>query len=233
MPAANNPLVVRPSRRCAQKTGRALWSTRHGGCYKGNVIVYLRKVIPSSFRARGQPPPPGPGLAALFSGFLGIGIIGFGGVLPWARRMVVEQRAWLSATEFVDLLALCQFLPGPNIVNMAVAIGARFRGVAGSAAAVVGLLAAPMVIVIALGSLYARYAQIPVVGRAFAGLAAAASGLVVAMAIRIAAPLRGHVAGIAAACITFAAVAVLRLPLLPTMLAMAPMSILLCRRFPA
>ena len=174
-----------------------------------------------------------PSLGALFAGFFGIGIVGFGGVLPWARRMVVEQRLWLAPGEFTDLLALCQFLPGPNIVNMAVAIGARFRGVAGSAAAVAGLLAAPMAIVVALGGVYARYEHVPAVARGFTGLAAAATGLVVAMAVRIAAPQRGHAAGIGVALLTFAAVALLRTPLLPTMLVLAPVSVVLCRRWPA
>ncbi len=168
----------------------------------------------------------------MFAGFFGIGIIGFGGVLPWARRMVVDQRCWLTAGEFTDLLALCQFLPGPNIVNMAVAIGARFHGARGSVVAVVGLLAAPMVIVIGLGGVYARYEHIPMVGRAFGGLAAAATGLIIGMAVRIAAPQRGHAMGIAMAVTTFAGVALLRTPLLPTMLIMAPLSVLLCRRFP-
>jgi chromate transporter len=147
--------------------------------------------------------------------------------------MVVDQRHWLTAGEFTDLLALCQFLPGPNIVNMAVAIGARFRGAPGSVAAVFGLLAAPMVIVVALGGIYARYEHIPMVGRAFGGLAAAATGLIIAMAVRIAAPQRGNAMGIAMALVTFAGVALLRTPLLPTMLIMAPLSVLLCRRFPA
>ena len=176
--------------------------------------------------------PVTPGLAALFSGFFGIGIIGFGGVLPWARRMLVEQRQWLTPAEFNDTLALCQFLPGPNIVNMSVAIGARYRGWAGSLACMSGLLAAPLVIVMLLGGVYARFSAIPVVAHAFAGLAAAASGLVIAMAVKVAGPLRRHWAGIAVAIIAFAAIAVLRTPLLPTMLVMAPASILICRRWP-
>ncbi len=174
-----------------------------------------------------------PGLGTLFIAFFRISVVGFGGVLPWARRMVVEQRRWLNAAEFNDLLALCQFLPGPNIVNVAVALGARFRGWPGSLAALLGLVAAPMAIVIGLGSLYGRYGQIPVVARAFEGLAAAASGLVVAMVIKVAGPLRGNWAGIAVAAVAFAAIALLRLPLLPTMLVMAPIGIALCRRFPA
>ena len=174
-----------------------------------------------------------PGLPALFVGFFGVGIIGFGGVLPLARRMVVEQRQWLTATEFTDLLALCQFLPGPNIINMAVAIGARLCGPLGSVTSVVGLLAAPMAIVMALGGIYARFQQVPMVGHAFAGLAAAATGLMIAMALRIAAPQSRYVPGIAIAAVTFAAVTVVRTPLLPTMAVMAPISVMLCRRFPA
>ena len=174
-----------------------------------------------------------PDLAELFAGFFWIGIVGFGGVLPWARRMMVEQRRWLTGAEFNDVLALCQFLPGPNIVNMAVANGARFRGIPGSVAALLGLMVAPMVIVIGLGGVYQQYGHIPVVARALGGLAAAASGLVVAMALRIAAPLRRHWAGAAVAVAGFGAVALLRLPLLPTMLVLAPLSIAVCRRWPA
>ena len=162
---------------------------------------------------------PTPRLSSLFAGFFSIGIVGFGGVLPWARRMIVEQRMWLTPSEFNDLLALCQFLPGPNIVNMAVALGGRFRGVAGSAACLVGLLAAPMVIVILLGGkIYLEFRDLPAIGRGFAGLAAAASGLVVTMAIKVAASLSGSLSAMIVAAIAFLAIAVLHLPLLPTML---------------
>ena len=170
-----------------------------------------------------------PTLTDLFRGFFGIGIVGFGGVLPWARRMVVEQRRWLTSAEFLDLLALCQFLPGPNVVNLAVALGTRFRGVPGAVAALAGLLAAPIIIVIALGTVYARYSEHPVVRHAFTGLAAAASGLVVAMACRIAWPIRHQPLAIGIAVAAFIAIALVRLPLLPTMLAMASASVLLHR----
>ena len=171
-----------------------------------------------------------PTLADLFRGFFGIGIVGFGGVLPWARRMVVDQRRWLSAAEFLDLLALCQFLPGPNVVNLAVALGTRFRGAPGAASALAGLLAAPILIVIALGTVYARYSGHPVVRHALTGLAAAASGLVISMACRVAWPIRKQPLGIGVAVTAFIAIALVRLPLLPTMLVMASLSVLLHRR---
>lgn len=167
-----------------------------------------------------------PGCGELARGFCGIGLMGFGGVLPWARRMVVEQRSWLSAAEFTDLLALCQFLPGPNIVNFSVALGARFQGVRGAVSALAGLLAAPCAIVVALGALYARYGGLPPVRRAFIGLSAAAAGLVVANAIKIAWPLRARLRPVLVAVTAFAALTVLRLPLLPSLLVLAPLSIL-------
>ncbi|MBB3610715.1 chromate transporter [Rhizobium sp. BK602] len=171
-----------------------------------------------------------PTSAELFTGFLFLGLIGFGGVLPLARRMVVEERRWLSGEEFTDLLGLCQFLPGGNIINMSVAIGLKFRGVAGAFAALLGLIAAPTVIVIALGMLYDRFHDDPHIRHLFAGLAAAAAGLLVSMAIKIMLPLRRKPVAIAIVALCFIAIAVLRLPLLPTMLVLAPLSILLTWR---
>ncbi len=179
-----------------------------------------------------MPPPPlpvPPSLSALFGGFLEVGMLGFGGVLPLARRMIVERRRWLAAAEFTDLLALCQFLPGPNVVNLAIALGGRFRGPAGALAAVSGLLGGPIALVIVLGAVYGRYAGVPAVAHAMQGLAAAASGLVMATALRIAAPLRRRPGGAAVAVATLLAVAVFRLPLPLVLLVLAPVGMLLAR----
>ena len=170
-------------------------------------------------------------LGQLFRGFCLIGLSGFGGVLPWARRMVVEQRRWLTAGEFTDMLGLCQFLPGGNIMNVTIALGARFHGVVGAMVAFIGLMAAPVACVIALGVIYDQYAQHPVVRRAFAGLAAAASALVLANALKIAAPLRSHPIGIAVAAVTFVSIAIMRWPLPPVLLVMAAASTLFAWRF--
>ena len=176
--------------------------------------------------------PAPPTLGELFRGFLGVGLMGFGGVLPWTRRMVVEQRGWLSGPEFTDLLALCQFLPGPNVANLSVALGTRFHGVPGALASLAGLLTAPVAVVLALGSLYARFGQHPEVRGAFEGLAAAASGLLVAMACRIAWPLRSSPAAVLIVALAFVAIALLRLPLLPTLLALAALGVLVMPRRP-
>jgi len=174
--------------------------------------------------------PAPPTLLQLFFGFLSVGMYGFGGVLPWARRMVVEKKRWLSAAEFTDMLGLCQFLPGGNIMNVTIALGARFHGVAGSAVAFVGLMAAPFTTVILLGLVYDRYSELPSVRHAFAGLAAAASALVLSNALKIAAPLRSRPFGIGVAVVTFVAIALLRLPLPWVLPLMAAISTLLVWR---
>lgn len=170
---------------------------------------------------------PLPSLSALFFGFLSTGICGFGGVLPWARRTIVERRKWLSAGEFTDLLGLCQLLPGPNVINLSVALGARFHGLPGAAAAFCGLMAAPMAVVLLLGLAYARLGQIPAVQHAFAGLSAAAAALVLATACRIAAPLCTRPLGAGVALLAFGTVTLLRLPLLLAVAALVPLSVLL------
>ena len=172
-------------------------------------------------------PPAGP--IAMFLAFLEVGLLGFGGVLPFARRMIVDQRRWLTAPEFTDLLALCQFLPGPNICNMTIALGRRYHGLPGALASILGLMGAPVTIAIGLGLIYARYGTLPAVAHGFAGLAAAASGLVLATAIKVGTPLRGKSVGLAVAGVSFVAIAVLRTPLLPTMLVLAPASVWLHR----
>ncbi|MEB7584887.1 chromate transporter [Serratia rubidaea] len=171
-----------------------------------------------------------PGNWALFQGFLLLGLIGFGGVLPLARRMLVEERRWLSGEQFTELLGLCQFLPGGNIINLSVAVGMEFRGLRGACCALLGLICAPTAIVVALGAVYARFQNDAHVQHLFAGLAAAAAGLLLATALKMLQPLRGRWLALAIAALCLLAIAWLRLPLLPTMLTLAPLSILLAWR---
>lgn len=170
------------------------------------------------------------GVGELFAGFLGLGLISFGGALPFVRRAVVDQRRWLSSEEFIDLLGLCQFLPGGNVINLSVAIGMRFRGALGALAAITGFIAVPSLIVIALGVVYAKTQHDPIVHHLFGGLAAAAAGLLVAMAMKVAKPLVRSPEGLFVAALMFLAIALLRLPLLPTMLVLTPLSIALAWR---
>jgi len=177
------------------------------------------------------PAPDRPTTSQIFFGFLLLGLTGFGGVLPMLRDMLVERRRWLTPEAFTELLSVCQFMPGGNAVNMSIAVGLTFRGVRGAVAGLLGLLAAPTVIVIGLGVVYARYADDPTLRHVFAGLAAAAAGLLISTALKIGMPLLKRPVGLAVAALVVLAVAVLRLPLVPTMLIMAPLGILACWKF--
>src|SRR5215471_4409802 len=118
-----------------------------------------------------------PTLIALFVAFAKMSLAGFGGVLVWARRGIVDQHRWMTADEFNETFALCHFLPGPNVVNLTFVFGSRFRGLAGAIAAFSGLVGPPVVIVIILAALYQRYGEIEVLRRILAGVACAAIGL--------------------------------------------------------
>src|SRR5574341_741526 len=100
-------------------------------------------------------------LGALFLGFLSIGARAFGGVLPWAHRVMVEERRWLAPADFAEVLALCQFLPGPNIGNASVVLGRRWFGLRGAVVAFFGLMALPLAGVLALAVRYAEWASNP------------------------------------------------------------------------
>ncbi|WP_429272183.1 chromate transporter [Paraburkholderia sp. EB58] len=173
---------------------------------------------------------PPPSVTEIFGGFLGLGLISFGGALPLARRAIVEQRRWLSASDFTDLLGLCQFLPGGNVINLSVAIGMRFRGLPGALAGLLGLIAGPSLVVIGLGVLYEHTQNDPHIRHLFAGLAAAAAGLLISMAVKIVLPLWRKPAAATIATLGFLAIALLRFPLLPTMLVLTPLSIYLASR---
>ena len=155
--------------------------------------------------------------AELFFAFNRLALQGFGGVLPVAQRELVEQKRWLTKPQFVDLLSVSQVLPGPNIVNLALALGDGYFGWRGAAAALAGLLTVPLVIVLALTTLYAQFAHLGLVSGALRGMGAVAAGLVISTALKLLGTLKSNAMGlplcllIAAA--TVAAVAGLRWPL--------------------
>jgi chromate transporter len=178
--------------------------------------------------ASAKPPTPPPTVPELFRAFATMSLHGFGGVLPWARRAIVEDKRWMTPQEFNEAFAVAQFLPGANVVNLAIVFGRRLHGAVGAAVALAGLLIPPVVIVLILGMLYARYGDVDALQRVLAGVAAAAAGLIVAIVLKMAQPLlRQGAAGIAIAAAGFVAVGVMRWPLPYVLLVLAPVSIAL------
>ena len=161
----------------------------------------------------------------LFLAFSQLALSGFGGVLPWAHRTLVENKGWLTQREFVETLALGQLLPGPNIGNMGVMIGYRFAGYAGAAAAIAGLVTGPFLIMIALGLLYRSYGTLPLVQHALSGMSAVAAGLVLATGVKMTTSLKRRRRPWLFTALALIGVGALRWPLLAVVGALAPFAI--------
>ncbi len=168
--------------------------------------------------------------AALFFAFNRLALRGFGGVLPWAQRTLVEEERWLSNREFVEMLALAQVLPGPNIGNLALMIGDRFFGLRGALAAITGMFAAPMVIVLALAMLYSGFSDQPTVAAALRGMGAVSAGLIVGTAVKLLRSSPPDRVGWAMLAATFATVGLVRWPLVWVMLGLGTLSVWLAWR---
>ncbi|MGL9621175.1 chromate transporter [Bradyrhizobium sp. U531] len=168
-----------------------------------------------------------PGLLDLFLAFARMSLAGFGGVLVFARRAIVEQHRWMTADEFNETFALCHFLPGPNIVNLSMVFGSRLRGIAGGVAAFAGLLLPPTLIMTVLAIVYARFGDLDLLRRSLAGISCAAVGLLIAVVFRMMTPLLKRMDPLALTLMlgVFLAIGVLRLPLPAVLLVAIPVSI--------
>jgi chromate transporter len=171
--------------------------------------------------------PAPPGALALFLAFAKMSLAGFGGVLAFARRGIVEEHRWMTADEFNETFALCHFLPGPNIVNLSVVFGSRFRGPIGAAAAFLGLVGPPMVLVTVLGAIYMRYGEVEAMRRTLAGVSCGAVGLLISVVFKMMLPLikRRDVAAFVVLVAVFIAIGLARLPLQAVLLVAVPLSI--------
>jgi chromate transporter len=168
-------------------------------------------------------------LGSLFLAFLKVSMYGFGGPIVWARRILIEERHWLSDSEFADILSFCQFLPGPNVVSITVCIGAKFRGPAGALASLAGFILLPWTVGFALGLMFLSYAQTALLQGVLRGIAAAAAGLIIATGIRLLLPHRRRPVALAFAASAFVGLGVAKLPLLTVVVGLVPLSIAMAR----
>jgi chromate transporter len=163
----------------------------------------------------------------LFFAFARMSLAGFGGVLAFARRGIVEQHQWMTADEFNETFALCHFLPGPNVVNLSVVFGARFAGIPGAIAAFAGLIGPPTLLVMILAVLYVQYGQVELLRRILAGISCGAVGLLIAVVVKMLMPLvkRRDLVGLMMMVLVFAAIGLWRWPLQAVLLVAVPVSI--------
>jgi chromate transporter len=165
-------------------------------------------------------------LAAIFFAFLRLGCTSFGGgTAGWVYREMVQRRGWIDEKTFLNELTVGQGLPGSNGVNMAVLVGRRLKGGLGAFAAPLGMLAGPFAIILALGTIYAKFGDHHSVHTVLDGMAAAVVGLSLATGINVVARGAPEPASVAIAAVTVLCVGVLGWPMLPVMLGLAPISI--------
>jgi chromate transporter len=170
---------------------------------------------------------PPPGLGELFAGFFKIGILGFGGVNALARRIIVEERRWMSERDYAELLGIGQVIPGPNIGNTTIMIGRRFGGLPGSLCAAAGLYSAPLTIVLLLATFYTEFGENPHVVSVIRGVALAAAGMILGNVLRSTERLRPEAWFYVIGALGILGAAVLRLPLWSLVFALGPLSVAL------
>jgi chromate transporter len=178
-----------------------------------------------------SPPPsvtPHVSLLALYRTFFWVGMFSFGGGLSsWLHREIVDIRGWMTDDQFFSGYSLTHVLPGVNSSNLAVYIGQHLRGASGAVVALLALLTGPFVVVIAAALAYQYLLQVPGFQAAVAGIAAAAIGMLVRLAFIAASKATTGVVPTLIMAIVFITVGFLRWPLVPVVLAMAPISIAL------
>jgi chromate transporter len=170
---------------------------------------------------------PSVSLDALFIAFLKVALCGPGSGIVWARRIAVEQRQWISEEEFSDILSLCQFMPGPNVIGIAVCVGVRVRGLIGAFAAASGFVLIPLTIGFLLGLLYLEHTHLAVLQRVLGGVSSVAAGMLIATGIRMLLPHRRHPQAWIVAGAAVIGLALAKLPLLVVLLGATLVSIVL------
>ncbi|HMN71495.1 MAG TPA: chromate transporter [Rhodoblastus sp.] len=166
-----------------------------------------------------------PSLLDMFLGWGWVGMMGFGGVTPWAHRMVVEKRGWLDDREYSALLGICQILPGPNTPNLCVVLGQRYAGLAGATVSILGLMTAPLLAIVAIGVAYDYLSGAQLVRIAVGGAASAVAGLVFAAGVKMARGARLDPVQVGICAAVFVAVGVFRAPLLLAVVIFGPLSV--------
>jgi chromate transporter len=160
--------------------------------------------------------------AELFLTFTKLALQGFGGVLAIVQRVLCDEKRWLTHEEFLETLAVAQVLPGPNVCNVSLMLGDRFFGLKGALSALAGMLVVPATLVLSIAAVAAPFAQEPMVRGALRGVAAVTAGMFIGTAVKLAGALRKspleRPALLTIFVAMFSAIALLRLPLLWTML---------------
>ena len=165
-------------------------------------------------------------LAEIFRTFFVIGATSFGGgVVAYLRQALVAQRGWLDDDQFMSALEISQTLPGLNATNMSVLVGSRLRGIPGATAALVGMCLPGSALLFVLGTLYGQHGERAAVAAALNGVAAAATGLLLATTYQLGSKELGGWADLLLVALTTVAVSVFHVSLPVTLVTLGPLAI--------
>ncbi|MBV9378557.1 MAG: chromate transporter [Alphaproteobacteria bacterium] len=168
------------------------------------------------------------GLPALSVAFFRLGVMSFGGgTAGWLYREIAERHRWIDDKEFLSGAALGRLVPGSSGVNLTIQVGQCLRGGVGAATAALALLSGPLAVVLALAAGYERVGQSHVLHAVLDGVAATAIGLTFATGLKLLQFNLGRVGPLAVTIATVLCVGVLRWPMIPVVLCIAPVSICL------
>ncbi|MBA8909837.1 chromate transporter [Aminobacter ciceronei] len=174
---------------------------------------------------------PAPGLGALFLACLKIGLLSFGGGLSdWLYQEFVLRNRWISDEDFASSLAISQMLPGANVVNLVICMGDDLRGLAGSIACVLGFLVGPFFAVIALSAVFDSLPDVTMLEAASNGVAYAALGLLLVICLKGVQRAMKFPPSLVVIAVVAIAVGLMKLPLIPVVLVVAPISVALAWR---
>lgn len=184
-------------------------------------------LLPQDCQSPAELHTPAPTLPQLFFALLQVALSSFGGGLSvWSQRILVERRRWLSNEAFLTGLTVARLLPGPNQINLAVYVGATFRGLPGALTALAGMLLVPFILLMGIGLLYFHLNGLPLVDRVLSGLVAVAAGLALSMGFKILPSYRADPVALLLAAGVFLAMEVFKVRLVPLLLVISPLAML-------
>ncbi len=135
-------------------------------------------------------------VADIYLSFTVLALQGFGGVLAFIEREMVERKKWLTREEFIEEWAVARTMPGPPALNLSIMIGAHHFGLRGALAAVFGMLSLPSLLILLLAMAYGRFGNNPQVIEALHGMGAVAAGLIIATGIKLSTALKKNAMGL-------------------------------------
>lgn len=106
-------------------------------------------------------------------------------MLPVMHRTFVERRKWFGEGEMMDMVATMQSLPGLIVVNMAVLVGYRVKGVVGAVVAAFASVLAPFAVIALVASGRAMFAESPAADHMFLGVRAGVAALILVSTLRL------------------------------------------------